>query len=75
MAPTVMPIEGLSLGAVVTNIDLANLDEPTWRIVEDAFIKHAALVFPGQHLAQLICSRAVWTCTEYFSIGEILGGD
>jgi len=50
MAPTVMPIEGLSLGAVVTNIDLANLDEPTWRIVEDAFIKHAALVFPGQHL-------------------------
>ena len=50
MAPTVMPIEGLSLGAVVTNIDLTNLDEPTWRIVEDAFIKHAALVFPGQHL-------------------------
>ena len=50
MAPTVMPIEGLSLGAVVTNIDLANLDEPTWRIVVDAFIKHAALVFPGQHL-------------------------
>ena len=51
MAPTVTPIEGLSLGAVITDVDLANLDEPTWRIVEEAFLTHAALVFPGQHLS------------------------
>lgn len=51
MTPTITPIEGLTLGAVVTDIDLANLDEPTWRIVEDAFLTYAALVFPGQHLS------------------------
>ena len=51
MAPTVTPIEGLTLGAVVKDIDLANLDEPAWRAVEEAFLTHAALVFPGQHLS------------------------
>ena len=51
MAPTVTPIEGHSLGAVVTDVDLAKLDESTWRVVEDAFLTHAALVFPGQHLS------------------------
>ena len=51
MAPTVIPIEGLTLGAVVTGVDLANLDEPAWRAVEEAFLTHAALVFPGQHLS------------------------
>tara|TARA_Y100000588_G_scaffold220113_1_gene234047 strand:+ start:1597 stop:2499 length:903 start_codon:yes stop_codon:yes gene_type:complete len=51
MAPTVIPIEGLTLGAVVTDVDLANLDEPAWRAVEEAFLTHAALVFPGQHLS------------------------
>lgn len=51
MAPKITPIEGTTFGAVITDIDLSNLDEPTWRIVEDAFIEYAALVFPGQFLS------------------------
>ena len=39
-----------TLGAVVTGIDLAALDEPSWRGVEDAFHEHAVLIFPAQHL-------------------------
>jgi alpha-ketoglutarate-dependent taurine dioxygenase len=47
---TVAPIEGSTLGAVVTDVRLADLDEPTWQAVLDAFHEHAVLVFPGQHL-------------------------
>lgn len=39
-----------TLGAVVTDIDLAALDATAWRVVEDAFHRHAVLIFPGQHL-------------------------
>ncbi len=52
MAPTVTPHEGRSLGATITDIDLTDLDEATWRCVEDAFLVYAALVFPAQHLSE-----------------------
>ena len=45
----VTPTEA-TLGAVVTGINLASLGESAWRGVEDAFHKHAVLIFPGQHL-------------------------
>ena len=45
----VTPTEA-TLGAVVTGIDLASLDERVWRGVEDAFHEHAVLIFPDQHL-------------------------
>ena len=51
MAPTITPIEGHTLGATITDIDLSNLDDANWRIVEDAFLEYAALIFPGQHLS------------------------
>ncbi len=51
MAPTVTPIEGLSFGARITDIDLNDLDDDAWQCVEDAFHQHAALVFPNQHLS------------------------
>ena len=41
-----------TLGATITDIDLANLDEATWSIVEDGFHEYAALVFPNQHLTE-----------------------
>jgi alpha-ketoglutarate-dependent taurine dioxygenase len=41
-----------TLGAVVTGLRLAELDETTWRAVEGAFNEHAVLVFPGQHLTE-----------------------
>ena len=49
MEPTITPLDA-TLGATITGIDLANLDEAAWRLVEDAFHEYAALVFPGQNL-------------------------
>jgi alpha-ketoglutarate-dependent taurine dioxygenase len=51
MEPIVTPIQDTTFGAVITNVDLNNLDDTTWRIVEDAFHEYAALVFPAQHLS------------------------
>jgi alpha-ketoglutarate-dependent taurine dioxygenase len=48
-----MKVEPLdaTLGAVVTGVRLADLDDPTWTAIEDAFHQHAVLVFPAQHLS------------------------
>ena len=35
---------------VVTDLDLATLDDATWAEVYGAFLTHGLLVFPGQHL-------------------------
>ena len=48
MTPTITPIPDTTFGAVVTDVDLAALDDELWQVIEDAFIEHAALVFPGQ---------------------------
>ncbi len=50
MEPVITPIDA-TLGARITNIDLANLDDATWRVVEDAFHEYGVLVFPGQGLS------------------------
>ena len=39
-----------TLGAIVDDIDLRELDASTWPLIEAAFHQHAVLVFPGQHL-------------------------
>ena len=49
--PTITPT-GATLGATVTDLDLAAMDEATWRRVEDAFHEHAVLIFPGQALSE-----------------------
>ena len=41
-----------TLGALVTGVRLADLDDATWRTIEDAFHEHALLVFPDQHLTE-----------------------
>ena len=51
MEPTVTPIDA-TLGAVVTDLDLARMDDGTWKAVERAFHQHAVLVFPGQQLTE-----------------------
>src|SRR5215470_4144112 len=51
MMPRITPIDA-TLGAVVTELSLAKMDDSTWKIVEQAFHDHAVLVFPGQHLAE-----------------------
>ena len=45
----VEPVDA-TLGAVVTGVRLADLDDETWSEVEAAFHEHAVLIFPGQHL-------------------------
>ena len=50
MTPTIDPKDA-SLGATITDIDLANLDDATWKVVEDAFLEYGVLIFPGQHLS------------------------
>jgi len=62
MQPTITPLDA-SLGATITDIDLADLDETTWSIVEDAFHEYAALIFPNQHLteeAQIAFANLIW---------------
>ena len=49
MAITIMPIDA-PLGAVVTNVALADLDDDTWEEIHAAFLTYCVLVFPGQHL-------------------------
>src|SRR5262249_28859368 len=51
MRPTVSPIDA-TLGAVVTDVALARMDDSAWKVVEQAFHQHAVLVFPGQHLTE-----------------------
>ena len=44
---------GATLGAIVTGIDLANLDPAEWAKIEPAFHEYAVLIFPGQHLTDV----------------------
>ena len=49
MPLTVTPIDA-TLGAVVTGVDLASLDDATWEEIHSAFLIYGVLVFPGQSL-------------------------
>ena len=48
MSIEVTPIDA-TLGAVVTGVDLAKLDDDTWEEIHEAFLTYGLLVFPGQH--------------------------
>jgi alpha-ketoglutarate-dependent taurine dioxygenase len=48
---TVTPTDA-TIGAVVTDVDLANLDDETWTDIYQAFLKYGVLIFPDQHLDQ-----------------------
>ena len=50
MPLTIRPTDA-TLGAVVTDVNLATLDDGTWSEVEDAFHEYGVLIFPGQHLS------------------------
>ena len=44
--------DGATLGAAVTGVDLASLDEAAFAAIEGAWEEHAVLAFPDQHLTQ-----------------------
>ncbi len=51
MSLTITPINA-TLGAILTEVDLANLDNSTFRTIENAFHEYAVLVFPDQNLTE-----------------------
>ena len=56
MPISVTPVDA-SLGAIVTDVDLANLDEPTWQDIYAAFLDFGVLAFPAQHLDEAAQGR------------------
>ena len=48
---TVKPT-GATCGAIVTDLDLAHLDDASWRELYATFLQYGVLVFPGQHLSE-----------------------
>ena len=70
MQPTITPME-TTMGATVAGIDLANLSEAEWRMVEDAFHEHAVLLFPEQNLTD----EAQIAFALRFGEMELLRGD
>jgi alpha-ketoglutarate-dependent taurine dioxygenase len=50
MTLTITPT-GATLGAIVTGVDLANLDDAVWADLERAFLAYAVLIFPDQRLS------------------------
>ena len=49
MALTVAPVDA-TLGAVVSDVDLAALDDDAWKEIHSAFLTYGVLIFPGQTL-------------------------
>lgn len=50
MSITITPIEGATLGAVITSVELGALDDDAWSEIHGAFLDYGVLVFPDQHL-------------------------
>jgi alpha-ketoglutarate-dependent taurine dioxygenase len=46
---TIAPADA-TLGAVITGVDLAALDDATWKTIHEAFLRYGVLVFPHQRL-------------------------
>jgi len=74
MTLTITPT-GSTLGAIVTGVDLTNLDDAEWADIERAFHTHAVLIFPGQHLseaAQISFGRRLGTIEQLVADREIV---
>ena len=50
MSPKITPTDA-TLGATVTDVSLAELDDATWQTIENAFLEYGVLIFPAQHLS------------------------
>ena len=44
------PLPDSTCGAVITGVNLSNLDDATWSDIEAAFYDHGLAIFPDQHL-------------------------
>ena len=41
-----------TLGAVITDVDLANVKDDLWQAIHTNFLEYGVLIFPGQHLSE-----------------------
>lgn len=73
MAMHIEPTDA-TLGAVVTGVSLAALDEVGFQALHQAWLKHALLIFPGQHLSndQQIRFARRWGAIERIGGGDIV---
>jgi len=74
MALTVEPTAA-TLGATVTDVDLATLNDSDWVAIERAFHAYAVLIFPGQHLndaAQVAFGRRFGNIEQLVADREIV---
>lgn len=63
---------GATLGATVTGVSLAALDEPSWASIYRAWLEHALLIFPGQHLTN---AQQINFARRFGPIERIGGGE
>lgn len=61
-----------TLGATVTGVSLADLDEADWQAIRRAWLQHALLVFPGQHLTN---TQQIAFARRFGPIERIGGGE
>lgn len=71
MTLTIEPADA-TLGATVTGLVLADMDQTTWQAVYAAWLRHAVLVFPGQHLTP---AQQIALARRFGAIERIGGGD
>lgn len=57
--PQVVPVEA-ALGAEIHDVALTQLDEPTFKIIHEAWLNHVLLVFRGQSLVAEDLVKLVW---------------
>jgi alpha-ketoglutarate-dependent taurine dioxygenase len=67
----IQPVDA-TLGAVVTGVRLAQLDEAQWQQIYAAWLQYAVLVFPGQHLSN---AEQIGFARRFGPIERIGGGE
>ena len=87
MALHIQPADA-TLGAMVSGVALASLDDTQWRQIEDAFLEYAVLIFPAQFLTddqqidfakrfgtieQLVADRNIVPISNQRADGSLLG--
>ena len=70
MAFNITPTDA-TLGAVLTGVELAKLNDALWQELEAAFHEYAVLIFPGQHLS---AEAQVAFGTRFGAIEQLVSG-
>lgn len=70
MALKIEPTDA-TLGAIITGVTLAKLEDTDWKKIEDAFLKFAILVFPKQHLSD---DAQIAFATRFGEIEQLVAG-